>query len=231
MADAFKVAEANIAHWDSIFASRAWGQYPPEELIRFVARTYRDGEARRSLRALEIGCGPGPNLWYLAREGFQVAGIDGSSHAIDTAHRRLEAELGAAAKSADLKVGNFTTLPWGDEMFDVVLDIEALSANPRAVIVATIAEVRRVMKPGAWFFSKMFGPETTDIGTGELLEDGTTRNPTEGPLAGVGVIHAATREDVHALFADFSELKLDWVHRSDAGGQYAVFEWLIQVRK
>lgn len=231
MPDAFKVTEANIAHWDGIFASRAWGRYPPEELIRFVARTYRNVEARRDMRALEIGCGPGPNLWYLAREGFQIAGIDGSSHAIDTARQRLEAELSAAASSADLKVGNFTTLPWGDEVFDLVLDIEALYANPRPVIVATIAEVRRVMKPGARFFSKMFGPETTGIGTGELLEPGTTRNPTEGPLAGTGVTHAATREIVHALFAEFSELTIDWVHRSDAGGQYSVFEWLIQVRK
>ena len=76
------LTEQNIAHWNEVYGSRGWGKYPPEELVRFAARTFPEAELRRRLRALEVGCGPGPNLWYLAREGFTIAGIDGSANAI-----------------------------------------------------------------------------------------------------------------------------------------------------
>ena len=36
---------------------------------------------RRSVRLLEVGCGPGGNVWYMAREGYQVSG-DGSAVAM-----------------------------------------------------------------------------------------------------------------------------------------------------
>ena len=109
------LTERNIARWNQVFAERSWGRYPPEELIRFVARTFPDAQKRRGLRALEVGCGPGANLWYLAREGFTIAGIDGSANAIDLARERLKAEgLRVSPPGADLKVGNFAQLPWND---------------------------------------------------------------------------------------------------------------------
>ena len=222
----------NIAHWDGIFATRAWGRYPPEELVRFVARTFRDPAQRQALRALEVGCGPGANLWYLAREGFSIAGIDGSAHAIAIARERLGAEgLTAAAQNAELKVGNFATLPWPDRSFDLVVDIEAISANTVPVIRSVVAEILRVLTPGGWFFAKMFGPKTSGILSGRLMDPRTTENPAEGPLAGIGVLHAFAEDEIRRDLAPFSELRLDWVHRSDANGACEFFEWLVQARK
>jgi SAM-dependent methyltransferase len=222
----------NIVHWDQVFASRSWGRYPPEELVRFVARTFRDPAERKTLKVLEVGCGPGANLWYLAREGFQISGIDGSAHAIGQARERLRAEnLGAAPQTADLLVGNFATLPWPDATFDAVIDIEAISANTLPTIRSVLAEIERVLKPGGWLFSKMFGPKTSGILTGRLVDDRTTENPSEGALAGVGVLHAFTEEEIRSSFEGYADLKLDWVHRSDANGLYELFEWLVQARK
>lgn len=226
------ITEQNIAHWDAIFRSRSWGRYPPEELIRFVARTYRDPPARRHMQVLEVGCGPGPNLWYLAREGFAVAGIDGSPHAIAAARERLRAEgLTGAADVADLRTGNFASLPWPAETFDAVIDIEAIYANTRAVIASAVGEAWRVLRPGGWLFGKMFGPETTGARSGQILEPGTSANPTEGPLAGTGLTHVFTRIELTQLLARFSEHQLDWVRRSDRNGRYTIFEWLVQARK
>jgi ubiquinone/menaquinone biosynthesis C-methylase UbiE len=226
------VTEQNIAHWNRIFAERRWGQYPPEELVRFIARTFPDAEQRRASRALEVGCGPGANLWYLAREGFRIAGIDGSAIAIDLAEKRLRAEsLRAPLAHADLKVGNFAKLPWPDAAFDLVIDIEAIYANPMAVIRSAIAEVKRVLKPSGWFFAKMFGPKTTGAASGKKLEVRTTATPTKGPLASTGVTHVFTASEIRKELAGFSQLNLDWVHRSDRNGDYEIFEWLVQARK
>jgi ubiquinone/menaquinone biosynthesis C-methylase UbiE len=227
-----RLTEENLAHWDRIFADRDWGRYPPEELVRFIARTFPDVEKRKGLRALEVGCGPGANLWYLAREGFTIAGIDGSANAIDLARKRLHAEgLDAPLARADLKVGNFAKLPWPDAAFDVVVDIEAIYANPMPVIRSAIAEVKRVLKPSGWFFAKMFGPKTTGAASGKKLEVRTTATPTKGPLAGTGVTHVFTASEIRKELAGFSKLSLDWVHRSDRNGDYEIFEWLVQARK
>jgi SAM-dependent methyltransferase len=224
--------EANIALWDSLFASRAWGRYPPEELVRFIARTFKDTAGRRRMRALEVGCGPGANLWYLAREGFAIAGIDGSKHAIATAEERLRTERAFdSGRPPDLRVGNFATLPWGNATFDVVIDIGAVTSNTTAVIRSAISEVVRVLKPGGWYFGRMFGPKTTGTNTGKMLEERTTENPTEGPLKGIGIIHVFTEQEIRHEFGGFSELQLDWIHRSDRNQSCNYFDWLVQARK
>jgi SAM-dependent methyltransferase len=227
-----EVTQANIEHWNALFASRAWGRYPPEELVRFVSRTYPDRAARKSTRVLEVGCGPGANIWYLAREGFSIAGIDGSKHAITTATARLlEENLLDSTRPPDLRVGNFVLLPWPDLSFDAVIDIEAIYANTIPMVQSIIAETFRVLKPGGHFFSKMFGPKTSGVNTGAMVDERTSQNPISGPLAGTGLTHVFTEGEIRILFQPFSELTLDWVHRSDRGNAYEVFEWLVQARK
>ena len=64
--------------WDKIFSTQEWGKYPGEELIRFIARNFYAAPNRKDIRILEVGCGTGANLWFLAKEGFNAFGIDGS---------------------------------------------------------------------------------------------------------------------------------------------------------
>ena len=80
--------------WERIFRERSqWGRYPPEELVRFVARYYYGSNDRGSVRFLEVGCGPGAGpSWYLAREGYAFCGIDGSGTAVEMARRRFRDE-------------------------------------------------------------------------------------------------------------------------------------------
>lgn len=219
-------------YWEQIFASRAWGAYPPEELVRFIARSFRTVPNKSEVQVLEIGCGPGPNIWYLVREGFTVAGIDGSPTAIRQAEERLVADkLPYEKPQVDLKVGNFACLPWGDESFDAVIDVEALYANSMSNIRASIAEVRRTLKPGGVFFGKMFGTQTTGSDSGEIVEVGTICCPKTGPCAGNEIAHFFTREEFNDLFAGFRELRIDQVCRTDHNGEVQIFEWLVSAYK
>src|SRR5215510_4119911 len=78
--------------WDDIYRSRSWGKYPKEELIRFVAGNYFGVPDRNAVRFLDLGCGFGASTWFLAREGFSVDGIDGSSVIIKRLSERLRLE-------------------------------------------------------------------------------------------------------------------------------------------
>ena len=222
----------NSERWDRIFRARPWGRYPAEELVRFVGATFRDIADRSDLRVLELGCGPGANLWFLAREGFTVAGIDGSPTAIKLAGERLVSELGPQhGTRADLRVGNFASLPWPDANFDLVIDIEAIYANTSDVIRAAVKEIARVLKPGGHFFAKMFGPQTTGFDTADLIEPGTIRDAKIGPFAGSGIAHVFQEDELRALLAPVGALTLDHLDRTRSGGSVRVFEWIVQLRK
>lgn len=139
----------SVECWETIFQTRPWGEYPSEAVIRGFPAT------PRGARVLELGCGPGANLWYLSRQGYRVSGIDGSATAIDYALNR--------APFSDLIIGDFTRpLDYPSEHFDAVLDSCALCCVDRVeLLVLTLAEAWRVLKPGGKLLSIGFTPKTT----------------------------------------------------------------------
>ena len=219
-------------YWEKVFSNHSWGSYPPEELVRFIARNFKNVSNKRETRILEIGCGPGPNIWYLVREGFLVAGIDGSSTAISQAKDRLVSEkLPHTKPIVDLQVGNFSSLPWDDEYFDAVIDVAALYANLMIDIRKTVIEIFRTLKPGGLFFGKMFGTNTTGSITGKIIEPGTYLKPKIGPCAGNHIAHFFSRLEILELFSCFSEIVIDHTIRSDQNGKVEIYEWLVVARK
>lgn len=224
--------ESQLEYWEKIFSDRAWGRYPPEELVRFIARRFGSTEDKSKIRVLEIGCGPGPNIWFLVREGYHVCGIDGSFTAIEKAKKRLADEgLSFEKTVVDLRVGNFVNFPWPDNYFDAIVDIEALYANSTHDIRTVLKEVLRTLKKGGFFFGKMFGEATTGSDTGTLLEKGTRSHPEIGPCAGNEIAHFFSREEFDDLFSNFEEFSVDYCLRTDAQGQTHIFEWLITAGK
>lgn len=219
-------------HWDDKFRNQSWGRYPPEDLVRFVGRHYKQCH-RSDVSALEIGCGPGANLWFLHREGFRVSGIDGSVAAIDSASARLENENKSLNTiTPDLRVGDFKNLPWNDGSFDLAIDIFAIYANTLDVIQATIAEIHRVLKPGGRFYSKLWGRNTSGYGKGREVEPGTYDNIPFGPCCNMGLSHFFDRKEIEKLFSVFEIDAIDVLKRTDfIRGQDSIEEYMCQFRK
>lgn len=213
--------------WEETFANREWGRYPPEELIRFVARHFYATPDRPSVRILEIGCGPGANIWYLAREGFTAYGIDGSSTAIGQA----EAYLASEGLEAQLSVGDVTDLArvYSSACFDAVVDVGCLVCNPMPEIAAILDQASRLLKPGGRIFSMVLAAGSWGDGLGRQLEPGTFVDIGEGPLAGKGLCHFFSAEDLDILFGQrFDDLQIDYIHRSCAGGDQLIKHWLVE---
>lgn len=218
-------------HWDEKFASRPWGRYPPEDLVRFMGRAYREAD-KAAVHVLEVGCGPGANLWFLHREGYAVHGIDASPAAIELARRRLLVENGHIAATADLRVGNFARLPWGDARFDAVIDVFALYANTSAVIDAALAEIARVLRPGGRLYSKLWGSRTTGFGEGHQIEPGTFDAIPRGPCRDMGVTHFFVREEIEQVFGrHLRPVVVDTVLRTDVAAGYEIEEFHCQLAK
>lgn len=214
--------------WDDLFERHTWGQYAPVELIRFVARNFFDAEDRADVRFLEVGCGPGANLWFLAREGFSVHGLDGSKVALEQAKQLLERE----GLKAGLHRGDAVDIPFPKDHFDAVIDIECLYANTKADARKIVDEVYRVLKPGGLCFSITFMTGLPGTGTPIEGEPHTYTDYTDGPLnEGYGIVRLTAEDEIPNLYGVFDSIEYDSVIRTDSNRTTEIREWLITCRK
>lgn len=214
------------AVWEEIFRRQAWGQYPSEDLIRFIARNYYRTDPRSAVRVLEVGCGPGANLWYLAREGFSFAGVDGSPHAIRRAGLRLDEEVPGWRDRGSLHTGDVADLPFPAASFDAVVDNECIYCNDFESSVRIYSEAARVTKPGGKLFSRTFATGCWGDGTGERAGRNYWRC-NDGPLAGKGLSRFTSPEDVPALLQGFTVDSVELVYRTEGARSRVVSELII----
>jgi len=216
--------------WDRLFSRLEWGCYPGEELIRFISRNFYRITNRKNINILEVGCGSGANLWYLAREGFKTYGFDGSSIALERAEDYLKKEN----LTANLKQGDAMNLPYDDSSFDVVLDIECLYANSLFDTSVILQEIYRVLKPGGWIYSKTFSTGMSGEKTGLRMVDepNTFLEMPDGPLhKDYGIIRLTSEEEINKIYHLFSEIEYDYISRTDKNRSKEIIEWVIQGRK
>lgn len=98
-------------------------------------------------RALDVGCGVGFAIEYLSGRAFDlnVFGVDISDAAIEQAKVRLAKFAGSQSR---LHVLQNQSLPFEDEFFSLVTCFDVLEHLDEADIEASLAEIRRVVKPG-----------------------------------------------------------------------------------
>ena len=216
--------------WDDVFARKAWGSYPPEELVRFIGRHYFSLEDRSMIRILEIGCGAGANLIFLCQEGFDVVGVDGSKVGLEQAARRLEAR----GLEATLECCDAMDLPFEENCFDAVIDVECIYANNLEDSRIILSEAFRVLKAGGKLFSKAFKTGTSGQETGVSLPDEPltfTSIPDGHFNTGYGIIRLTSETQIPDLYGRFDSLEWDFVIRSDRNRCKEVHEWIITGEK
>lgn len=178
--------------WSSIYEGSHDVRYPWDAVVSFVMRYAPRDRERSSIRILEVGCGTASNLWFAAREGFSVAGVDAAPEAIAKARRRFVEE----GLEADLKVANFVSLPFDDEMFDLVIDRGSLTCTGLGHAANAIAEIERVIRPGGAFFFNPYSDRHTSAQSGSNISQGLVTDIRAGTMVGVGQVCFYSEQDV-----------------------------------
>lgn len=133
--------------WYWLPGRRRWdtGVSPPE-LERFV-QSHPPG------RALDIGCGTGTNVVYLARHGWEAVGVDFAGRAIAKARRRAR----DAGVACTFLVGDVTRLEVAGP-FDLALDLGCLHSIAVSGRAGYAAGMARVVRTGGTFLVYAFAP-------------------------------------------------------------------------
>ena len=216
--------------WDQIYqAGGHANRYPWDAVVSFVFRHRPRDKASADTSVVEIGCGTASNLWFAAREGFRVAGIDASAAAISVAKQRFTGD----GLEGDLRVGNFSALPFDAASFDLAIDRAALTCVGDDIARAAVAELHRVLRPSGVAFCNVYSDRHSSRASGHAGSDGITIGISSGTLVGVGQIRFYGRDDLGALFAEplWTILSLEHISITSMtdGSDHA--EWRLIARK
>jgi len=139
--------------WDELFATRGWGKYPPEEVIRFFLRAKKDLN-KPVIKALDIGCGTGACSWFMRKEEVKVTAFDGAPAGINNVSKLAE-EFGVFTDFT-LLLGDITK-PQShiDSRFDIMLDNYSLYANSEKDIHNALKGYFELLYDGGSLLSKI----------------------------------------------------------------------------
>jgi ubiquinone/menaquinone biosynthesis C-methylase UbiE len=179
-------------------------RWPFDKVISSIMHATSDRD-RHEVSVLEIGCGAGNNIWFLAAEGFRAHGIDMSGTVINYARNRLH-ELGL---QAELQVGDIADLPWQDHIFDFVIDRGTLTQNTHEHCGKIIKEARRTLKPmGIMLSFDLFGMNHPERLFGDEVSHHTFDNFRNGYFRSVGLTSFFTKQDLRVVFGSFSKANI-----------------------
>lgn len=137
-------------------------QTPPE-----VQRFWMSGRLPRRGLALDLGCGPGTNVLYLARLGLYAIGVDYVIQPLVTARQRIAAitaagEAGLSARCRFLQ-GDVTCLPFAGLGAQYILDVGCLHGLPPEARPNYVQGVVANLAPGGYYhlyaFDRLPPPE------------------------------------------------------------------------
>lgn len=136
-----------VEFWESKYSAANMASKANDEFRKQKFWPLLEKNMHPSGRYLDAGCGVGGWIIFLKDAGYyNVAGIDVAARAV-----RAITEYD---RDAEVKVASITEIPYGDSTFDGVLAIGTLEYL-ESTVEQGIAEVHRVLKPGAFFLMEV----------------------------------------------------------------------------
>ncbi|MEO1732864.1 MAG: class I SAM-dependent methyltransferase [Pseudomonadota bacterium] len=164
-------------HWSKIWYEIEEGSkwLMPEPDVKRWAEGLAAGAA-----ILDLGAGVGRHAVTLQAAGFELTALDAAPEGL--------AEIDKAGTGVKTTLGRMDDLPFENSAFDHVLSWNVIYHGDETVLLNTISEVRRVLKPGGTFMltmlskrrlwidrEKLNGPREISRNTWVFDEDGSDK--------------------------------------------------------
>ncbi len=183
--------------WGEIFAAPEMQRLRPNPEFLAVLPEVKAAGGRR---VLDAGCGAGRHLLPLAREGFEVWGVDREAPVLEV----LQGKLRPSEIQAHLALADLERLPLAGASFHLVVSINVINHGYTRTFENYCRELDRVLKPEGHLFvyvsPREFAelvrlPQTRELEPGTLVDIATP----DGNL----VHHFPTPEELKAQFPQY----------------------------
>ena len=188
-----------MPEWNELFKEEQYRWEEPHDLVVVFAAELKRRGARR---VLDLGCGAGRHVVYLARAGFDVCGTDVSPRGLDYTRAWLDKE----GLHADLQLSDMTVIPYPDGHFDAMVSTYVIHHNTLDNIRRCVGEMQRTLAAGGRALLTVQSKNGWRHGRGKQVEPGTYI-PASGADAGVPH-HFFSDQDLRELFAQFTVVEL-----------------------
>jgi ubiquinone/menaquinone biosynthesis C-methylase UbiE len=144
-----------LGHTDFTDVTESPGNCVRQEAIDMLCTRYEfAADLSEGRDVLEVACGPGPGLGYLATRARRVVGGDYTASLVRLARQHYGSRLPVIQLDGQ-------NLPFGNGSFDVVLMCEALYYLPNQALFVT--EARRILRPGGHLLIVSVNPKWHDF--------------------------------------------------------------------
>jgi tellurite methyltransferase len=166
-------SKTNTAHldWDTRWRTEQ-GRADWIEPEGFVVQTIPLLKSWGVHTVLDLGCGVGRHALMLAEAGFQVHAVDASSTAIDYVNRQ------AREKGIQIRTyrDEMTHVPLENKTMDYVLAWNVIYHGDLSIVLRSVSEILRVLKPGGLFQGTMLSKRNSEIANGHRIAKDTYIN-------------------------------------------------------
>jgi len=183
-----------MVEWDQILLRR---EYHPESPDRIVVDLISILARRRAQRVLDLGCGAGRHVTYLAESGFTTYGADLS----DTGLKLTKKRLGSRKIDAEIIKCDMKSLPYIQSCFDAVVCVQTIYHQTLKGIRETVSEIHRIQKKGGLLLANFHSKRSSKYGKGMEVEEDTFKQEN-GPEKGV-LHHFFEENELRELLGHF----------------------------
>lgn len=145
-------SNTNIGYWEHVLQAPT----PSYQSLFDTERTYLLTHIKPNWNVLDVGCGDGRNMKTLLERTLVVSGVDNDEVAVQDAIKYF-----SNTPSVNVVLGDASSLPFDDEMFDAVTFLMILP-NLDAQKQSAILEAARVLKTGGSIILSTFAETAFD---------------------------------------------------------------------
>lgn len=186
-------------HWNDQWAAIQEGSKwltPEADVINWAAG-FEPGA-----RVLDLGAGVGRHALWLAGQGHQAVALDAAPEGL--------AEIDKAG-GVETVLGRMHDLPFEDASFDHVLSWNVIYHGDEDILLRTLSEIRRILKPGGTYLGTMLSKRRLPHEQAKYPGREISRNAWVFDAPGTDKIHPhyfCSAAELLALFSGFECLEL-----------------------
>ena len=198
--------------WNEVFKQRGRVFHNPHPDIPGIVALMKKAGVKT---VLDLGSGTGRHTIYLAKNGFNVFGLDNSPEGIQATQKWL-AEQGLEAELIQSNMSD--PLPYEDSFFDAVISVQVMHHGNTATVHSIAREITRVTRQGGLVYItvatlKMLSNEWEEVEPNTFI-------PLDGPEKGL-LHHFFTIEELKDTYSSFNIVDIHF----DAHKHHCMTAW------